>query len=139
MDKLSPNLKKGQSKRSSFILRSAQVLSKKLILKKENKIQTESDENGNKEENESKTSKITPIVSQKEKMIRKIDRPMGEIKQIANYGDVVLELKQKFSSMTMLNAIVWTFKEQLERNTNWQGLLHISIWTSKVSPNSSEQ
>lgn len=111
MDRLTADLKKGQHKRSSFILRSAQVLSKKLILKKEKtKSETDLNEiNDNNNETEDKKEIIIPIVSQTttEKIILKtMDRPLGDIKQIANYSDVILELKQKFSTMTMINAIV---------------------------------
>ena len=113
VDSIDNNLNKGQSKRSSFILRSAQILSKKLVFKKDIKTQSESDiksisNNNNNNQSEIRDKILYPIESKtmSEKIvIKNLDKPVGDVKQIANYSDVVLELKQKFSSMTMINSI----------------------------------
>ena len=90
-------------KRSSFISRRAQTLSQTLVLKKEYAIDKPLDEMPHNK----KSSK--PIVSQSpaERIVLKAgERPMPQMKQIANYSDVVLELKQKFSSMALINSVV---------------------------------
>lgn len=95
------------AKRSSFISRRAKTLSQTLVFNRGLAKEVNYDKTSDKKSNGKEST--DPIVSQSPSdriVLRAGDRPMAHIKRIANYSDVVLELKQKFADTTLFNSVV---------------------------------